>query len=177
MAPHKGISPGTVAVTIVLLGAFLYVRDTIQTFGTGVLSQIEIAVYLKGGVDDVKAQELASQLASDPRVLSATYVSKAAGLRRMQDVLGHDFDTSLLTSNPLPNTYHVKVKDPDTVPAVAATIARDPLVAKTATIFGRAGIVLIALHPFSAPRLTQGSRARKPSWHSGGTNSAECPAI
>jgi len=154
---------GTVAVTIVLLGAFLYVRDTIQTFGTGVLSQIEIAVYLKDGVDDVKAQELASRLASDPRVLSATYVSKAAGLRRMQDALGHDFDTSLLTSNPLPNTYHVKVKDPDTVPAVAATIARDPLVAKTdyaadtvqkllkvATILGRAGIVLIALLSVSA---------------------------
>ena len=38
---------GTVAVTIVLLGAFLFVRDTIQTFGNGVLSQIEIAVYLK----------------------------------------------------------------------------------------------------------------------------------
>ena len=28
---------GTVAVTIVMLGAFLYVRETIQTFGTGIL--------------------------------------------------------------------------------------------------------------------------------------------
>ena len=154
---------GTVAVTIVLLGAFLFVRDTIQTFGTGVLSQIEISVYLKDGVDDGKAQDLAETLAQDPRVLSAQYVSKADGLKRMQSVLGRDFDTSLLTANPLPNTYRVKVRNPDDVPAVAAHIAKNPLVAKTdyaadtvqkllkvATVLGRAGIVLIALLSISA---------------------------
>ena len=37
---------GTVAVTIVMLGSFLYVRDTLTTFGQGILKQIEIAVYL-----------------------------------------------------------------------------------------------------------------------------------
>ncbi len=172
---------GTVAVTIVLLGAFLYVRDTIQTFGTGVMSQIEIAVYLKDGVDDKQAQGLASSLAADPRVASAVYVPKAEGLKRMQAVLGHDFDTSLLTANPLPNTYHVKVKDPDEVPEVAAHIAKDPLVAKAdyaadtvqkllkvATVLGRAGIVLIALLSISAAiviantiRLTVFSRRRE----------------
>ncbi len=154
---------GTVAVTIVLLGAFLFVRDTIQTFGTGVLSQIEIAVYLKDGVDDAKAKELASKLASDPRVASASYVPKRDGLRRMKDVLGKDFDTSLLTTNPLPNTYKVRVKDPDSVPNVAAWIAKDPRVAKTdyaadtvqkllktAAVLGRAGIALIALLSLSA---------------------------
>ena len=79
---------GTVAVTIVLLGAFLFVRDTIQTFGTGVLSQIEIAVYLKDDVDDAKAKELASKFASDPRIASASYVPKKDGLKRMKAVLG-----------------------------------------------------------------------------------------
>jgi cell division transport system permease protein len=172
---------GTVAVTIVLLGAFIYVRDTIQTFGTGVLSQIEIAVYLKDGVDDHKASELASKLAADPRVAKATYVSKVDGLKRMQDVLGKDFDTSLLTANPLPNTYRVKVKNADDVPAVAARISKDPNVAKVdyaadtvtkllrvATVLGRAGIVLIALLSISAAiviantiRLTVFSRRRE----------------
>jgi cell division transport system permease protein len=154
---------GTVAVTIVLLGAFLYARETVQTFGTGVLSQIEIAVYLKDDVDDAKAKELASKLAREPRVASATYVPKREGLRRMKDVLGKDFDTSLLTSNPLPNTYKVRVKDPDSVPNVAAWIAKDPRVAKTdyaadtvqkllktAAVLGRAGIALIALLSLSA---------------------------
>ena len=33
---------GTVAVTIVMLGTFLYVRETLATFGQGILKQIEI---------------------------------------------------------------------------------------------------------------------------------------
>ncbi|HEV2740424.1 MAG TPA: permease-like cell division protein FtsX [Candidatus Elarobacter sp.] len=154
---------GTVAVTIVLLGAFLFVRDTIQTFGTGVLSQIEIAVFLKDDVDDAKAKDLASKFASDPRIASAAYVSKKDGLKRMKTVLGADFDTSLLTSNPLPNTYKVRVKDADSVPSVARWIAKDPRVAKTdyaaetvqkllktATVLGRVGLALIVLLSLSA---------------------------
>ncbi len=154
---------GTVAVTIVLLGAFLFVRETLQTFGAGVLSQIEIAVYLKDSVDDTKAKELAAAFAADPRIASATYVSKRDGLKRMQAVLGSDFDTSLLTTNPLPNSYHVRVRNADDVPAVARAIAKDPRVAKadyaadtvqkllkTATVLGRAGIALIALLSISA---------------------------
>ncbi|MBV8580343.1 MAG: ABC transporter permease [Candidatus Eremiobacteraeota bacterium] len=154
---------GTVAVTIVLLGAFLYVRETLQTFGTGVLSQIEIAVYLKDDIDDAKAKDLATTFARDPRIASAVYVPKREGLKRMKEVLGADFDTNLLTSNPLPNAYHVRVKDPDTVAAVARRIAADPRVAKTdyaadtvqkllktAAVLGRAGIALIALLSLSA---------------------------
>jgi cell division transport system permease protein len=154
---------GTVAVTIVLLGSFLYVRETLKTFGTGVLSQIEIAVYLKDGVGDAQAKQLAVKFAGDPRIASAQYIPKREGLRRMHDVLGRDFDTSLLTANPLPNSYHVKVKDPDQVPAVAASIAKDPRVEKTdyaadtvqkllktASVLGRAGIALIVLLSLSA---------------------------
>jgi cell division transport system permease protein len=172
---------GTVAVTIVLLGAFLYVRETLQTFGAGVLSQIEIAVYLKPEIDDTKAKGLATKFAADDRIASAQYIPKKEGLRRMHDVLGSDFDTSLLTSNPLPNTYHVKVKNPDSVSNVANWVAKDPRVAKvdyaadtvqrllkTAAVLGRAGIALIALLSLSAAiviantiRLTVFSRRRE----------------
>jgi cell division transport system permease protein len=154
---------GTVAVTIVLLGSFLYVRETLQTFGAGVLSQIEIAVYLKDDVDDAQAREVGAKFAADRRISKAIYVPKSDGIKRMQAVLGKDFDTSLLTSNPLPNTYHVRVKNPDDVPAVAARIAKDPRVAKadyaadtvqrllkTAAVLGRAGIALIVLLSISA---------------------------
>lgn len=154
---------GTVAVTIVLLGSFLFVRDTIATFGTGVLSQIEIAVYLKDDVDDAKAKELGATLIADPRIASVVYVPRRDGLKRMKDVLGSDFDTSLLTANPLPNAFHVRVRDADLVPVVARRIGHDPLVAKTdyaadtvqkllkaATVVGRIGIALIVLLSISA---------------------------
>jgi len=154
---------GTVAVTIVLLGAFLFVRDTIATFGTGVLSQIEIAVFLKDDAGDAQAKSLALKLAADPRVASAVYVPRRDGLRRLKDVLGPDFDTSLLTANPLPNAFHVRVKDADLVPAVARWIDHDPRVAKTdyaadtvqkllkaAGVLGKVGLALIVLLSISA---------------------------
>jgi cell division transport system permease protein len=149
---------GTVAVTIVLLGAFLYVRETLAAFGNGMLSKIEVAVYLKDDVDDARARTIAVGFAQDRRIIGATYVPKRDGLRRMKSVLGNDFDTSLLTSNPLPNAFHVHVRRPGDVPAVAASIARYPGVAKTdyaagtvtqllriADMLGRVGLAMIGL--------------------------------
>ncbi len=154
---------GTVAVTIVMLGAFLYVRETVTTFGTGVLSRIEVAVYLNPDVDDARAKTISVRFAEDRRILGATYVPKRDGLRRMKTVLGADFDTSLLTANPLPNAFHVRVRQPSEVPAVAASIAKYPGVAKTdyaadtvikllriADVLARVGVVMIGLLVFTA---------------------------
>ncbi|GAC1402629.1 MAG: permease-like cell division protein FtsX [Candidatus Velthaea sp.] len=154
---------GTVAVTIVMLGAFLYVRDTIASFGNGVLSKIEVAVYLNDDVDDARAKAIAAQFAGDRRISGATYVPKREGLRRMHEVLGRDFDTSLLTANPFPNAYHVRVRKPEDVVRVAATIAKIRGVAKTdyaaetvtkllrvADVLARVGLVMIGLLVFTA---------------------------
>ena len=149
---------GTVAVTVVMLGTFLFVRDTVATFGAGLLTKIEIAVYLKDDVDDAHAKAISAHLAADNRISGATYVPKRDGLIRMKDRLGKDFDTSLLTANPLPNAFRVTVRDPDDVPAVAASISAMPGVAKAdfaaetvtkllhaADVLGRIGLGMIAL--------------------------------
>jgi cell division transport system permease protein len=149
---------GTVAVTIVMLGTFLYVRDTVAAFGTGILKQIEIAVYLNDDVDDAAAKVIRNKIAADPRVTGVRYVPRKEGLREMRDRLGHDFDTSLLTANPLPNAFRVQVRDADDVPAVAASIQRIAGVAKAdyaadtvtkllraAAVLGRVGLAMIGL--------------------------------
>jgi cell division transport system permease protein len=149
---------GTVAVTIVMLGSFLYVRDTLATFGQGILKQIEIAVYLDDNATDDQSKALAATLAADERISSARYVPRDQGLKEMRERLGSDFDTSLLTANPLPNAFRVAVRNADDVPAVAATIAKLPHVAKVdyaadtvtkllkaADVIGRIGLAMIAL--------------------------------
>ncbi len=149
---------GTVAVTIVMLGTFLFVRETLTSFGQGILKQIEIAVYLDDSVGDDQAKTLATNLAADPRVAAARYVPRAQGLREMRERLGSDFDTSLLTANPLPNAFRVQLRDAADVPAVAATIQKMPGVAKVdfaadtvtkllraADVVGRVGLGMIAL--------------------------------
>lgn len=149
---------GTVAVTIVMLGSFLYVRETLASFGQGILKQIEIAVYLDDGVTDAQAKSLAAKLAADERISAARYVPRAQGLREMRERLGRDFDTSLLTSNPLPNAFRIQVRTADDVPTVAAAVAKFPGVAKvdyaadtvtkllkTADVIARIGIGMIGL--------------------------------
>jgi cell division transport system permease protein len=149
---------GTVAVTIVMLGSFLYVRDTLTTFGQGILKQIEIAVYLDDNATDAQTKALAASLAADERIASARYVPRAEGLQEMRSRLGSDFDTSLLTANPLPNAYRVSVRNADDVPDVAASIGKLPGVAKVdyaadtvtkllkaADVIGRIGLAMIAL--------------------------------
>jgi cell division transport system permease protein len=149
---------GTVAVTIVMLGSFLYVRETLATFGQGILKQIEIAVYLDDNATDAQAKTLATTLAADDRITSARYVPRAEGLQEMRTRLGRDFDTSLLTANPLPNAFRVAVRNVDDVPDVAAAIGKLPNVAKVdyaadtvtkllkaADVLGRIGIAMIAL--------------------------------
>ncbi len=114
----------TVAVTIFMLGAFLFTRETVAKLSTDLLSRIEISVFLSDKVDDAHARALAEQIKSDPRVLIVTYVPKAEGLRQLRERLQGQIDTSLLTMNPLPNAIRIRVKNPDNVPAVARSIQR-----------------------------------------------------
>ncbi len=162
-AAMQATAIGTVAVTIVLLGAFLFTRETMQSFGRGVLDRIEIAVYLNQSVDDKHAAAVSNKLAADRRVIHAVYVPRAEGLKQVRASLGRDFDTSLLTSNPLPNAFRVSVRSPQDVPNVAAHIAKIPGVAKVdyaagtveqllrvADILGRIGLGMIGLLLFVA---------------------------
>jgi cell division transport system permease protein len=76
----------------------------------------------------------------------------------MRERLGRDFDTSLLTANPLPNAFRVAVRNVDAVPDVAASIGKLPGVAKVdyaadtvtkllraADVMGRVGMAMIGL--------------------------------
>jgi len=114
----------TVAVTMFMLGSFLYTRETLSKLSSGMLHRIEISVYLADRVDDKEGRAISEVIGADPRVAAVTYIPKAEGLRQLQDRLRGQIDTSLLTSNPLPNAIRVRVKNPDAVPAVAQSIKK-----------------------------------------------------
>lgn len=116
---------GTVAVTIVLLGAFLYVRATLAHIGNDVLKQIEISVYLQQSVTGAQTDTIRSALARDLRVESVQFVPKRMGLRQMREKL-KGIDTSILTENPLPDKFRVRVRTPEDVAAVAKSIQKLP---------------------------------------------------
>jgi cell division transport system permease protein len=153
----------TVAVTIFMLGSFLYARETLSKLSSGMLSRIEISIYLADRVDDKQGRAIAEVIGADPRVSGVSYIPKAEGLKELQDRLRGQIDTSLLTMNPLPNAIRVHVKNPDNVPAVAQSVGKmsgvanvvyeQDVVAKvlrlTETI-GKLGLIMILVLVFAA---------------------------
>jgi cell division transport system permease protein len=149
---------GTVTVTIVLLGSFLFTRATIGAIGDDVLKKIEISVFLRDTVSSADAQRLAAEISADRRVKNVVYVPKSVGLQQMRDRLRGQIDTSLLTSNPLPDALRVQVVDPSNVRVVAAAIRKQPGVAnveyaedavqkllRISDVLGRIGFAIVGL--------------------------------
>jgi cell division transport system permease protein len=154
---------GTVTVMIVLLGVFLFGREAVARIGDQVVHQIEISVFLDDKATASDAHDAIIAIRSDPRVESVDYVPKAEGLRRMRERLRNQIDTSLLTSNPLPDALHVRVIDAGTVAAVAAHVRKLPHVAdveyahdaverllRLSDVVGKVGIAILALLIFTA---------------------------
>ena len=122
-------SIGTVTVMILLLGTLLFVQHTLGRVGSEQIAKIEISAFMSDKASPADAKRIVAALKADPRVRSALYVPKAEGLRQMRDRLKGQIDTSLLTSNPLPDAIRVRVVDPNQVHAVAALLRKMPQVA------------------------------------------------
>jgi len=115
---------GTVAITIVLLGLFLFVRAALADAGNRLLDQIEISAYLRPDATPAQAAAIGDFLAKDPRIASAQFVPKKQGLAELRTRTRGAIDTELLTENPLPDKFRIKVRQPEQVDPVAATVRR-----------------------------------------------------
>ncbi len=114
----------TVAITIVLLGLFLFVRGAVADLGGRLLDQIEVSAYLRSDATPAQVAAIGHFLARDPRVASAAFVSKKQGLAELRERTAGAIDTALLTENPLPDKYRIKARVPDDVPAIASSVRR-----------------------------------------------------
>jgi len=117
---------GTVTVTIILLGVFLFLRGMLSHLGTEVFNQIEISVYVADGATSAQVEGLRTALHNDPRIVSAVFVPKKQGLNDLRSRMKGQIDTSILTENPLPDKFRVRVSAPEQAAAVAAHIQKIP---------------------------------------------------
>ncbi|TAM77490.1 ABC transporter permease [bacterium] len=117
---------GTVAVAIAMLGAFLFVQRTAAAVSDQALQQIEVSAFLRDGLDAKADSALAARVTALPGVAHVTYVPKAQGLKQLRDKLQGEVDTSLLTTNPLPDTLRIQAKHVADVPGVATAVKTLP---------------------------------------------------
>ncbi|HEX3671546.1 MAG TPA: permease-like cell division protein FtsX [Candidatus Cybelea sp.] len=123
-AGMQATAVGTVAITIVLLGLFLFVRSAVADAGKQLLDEISVSAYLTSGVTSQQVTAISHFLAQDPRVASAQYVPKKQGLAELRERTQGTIDTGLLTENPLPDKFRIKARDAEDVPAIAASVRR-----------------------------------------------------
>ncbi len=115
---------GTVAVTIILLGVFLYVRASLAHIGSDMLSQITASVFMNSDASTAQVEAVRTALAKDERISTAQFVSKAQGLRELRERMKGQIDLQILTENPLPDTFRVRARHPEEVPAIAHSIGK-----------------------------------------------------
>lgn len=158
-AAMQATAVGTVAVTIVLLGLFLYARASVAHLANDVMSQIKISVYAQPGATQAQEDALRTAFAKDERIVSSEFIPKKEGLKELEARMRGQLDvSSYLTENPLPDKFRVTVRDPNEVPAVAAMIRKLPGVQSVdygqdvvqrllqlAAVARRVGIALIVL--------------------------------
>ncbi len=154
---------GTVTITILLLGGFLFTRSTLGTIASDAVHKIEISVFLSDRANERDVHRTIAAIGRDHRVKSVVYIPKAEGLRELRERLRGQIDTSLLTANPLPDALRVRVVDPARVGAVAALIRTLPNVAHVeyaqdavekllavSEVLGRIGLAIVVLLVFTA---------------------------
>ena len=157
-ASMQATAIGTVAVTIVLLGSFLYVRASIAHIGSDMLSQITASVYMSTDATPAQVEAARTALAKNPRISTAQFVSKAQGLKELRERMKGQIDMQILTENPLPDMFRVHARNPQDVPIIAHAIAKlkgvhevdyqQDVVARllqVAEVARKAGVAVIAL--------------------------------
>jgi cell division transport system permease protein len=127
-------STATIALALVVLGAFLIVTSNLERLGTEWGSSADMSVYLNDAVTPAERTAIEGVLETGDIILARVYVSKADALARFRSTFA-DLASSMegLGDNPLPASYEVRLR-------TGADAAVDALVAKVRQLPGIADV-------------------------------------
>ncbi len=120
---------GTIAISVIILGVFLFLRSSFDRVMHNLVGQVAIAVYLRDDAAGASVDALMKSLQADPRIDDVRYVSKRRALMNLRQSLRGQFNFNVLNNNPLPNSIVAHTKIPDDVPIIANEIKNNPIVA------------------------------------------------
>ena len=110
----------TVLVTMLVLGVFIPIVQATKGAANSVRSRVEVDVYMKTvatAADDARVQK---ELLNVPHVRSVQFVSKQTAYA--QQAKQNPQAYALLSSNPLPDTFHVIPDNPANVLAIHSSL-------------------------------------------------------
>jgi cell division transport system permease protein len=124
----------TVFISMAILGLVLVMQDNLNSGATSLKNRVMIEVFIKKdtGPNEIKAME--ASIADMSEVKNYRFVTEDQALEEFKERLGENADQLLanLTTNPLPASFRIFVKDANQVDAVAARFFDDPIVDNSA---------------------------------------------
>lgn len=119
-------SVSTVAVSLFILGMFMILVMNMNRMALSLESQVEISVYLSDDVAESRIEDLQGRIESMQGIDKVTFVGKEEALKRFEERLGDQkfLLEAIGETNPLPNSFEVKVLHPDMVKAAAEEISK-----------------------------------------------------
>ncbi len=113
----------TVLVTMLVLGVFIPIVQATNGAANSVRSRVMVDVYMKGNASAADEARVRTELLGTPHVRSVQYVSKQQAYEEQskQDPTAY----ALLSTNPLPDTFHVIPDQPADVLALRSAL--DPV--------------------------------------------------
>ncbi|WP_018749959.1 permease-like cell division protein FtsX [Paenibacillus sanguinis] len=116
----------SIIVSLFILGVFSLLVLNVNSFADEADSQVHLKAYLSSGVPQAMIDQLHNDIAAMEEVSQVKLIPKAEGLKDFREKLG-DEGKDLLEgydekTNPIPDTFEVKVVEPTTVPHVADKI-------------------------------------------------------
>ena len=121
---------GTVAIAIVLLGVFLFLRQSFDLAISTVAGQINVRAYLKDDIAPADVDSMMRALQQDSRVASVRYIDKKHAMLALRRQMRGQMNLDIINTNPLPNTIEIIPRDPYDAPAIGAAMTLKPGVAK-----------------------------------------------
>ncbi|MFH0996589.1 MAG: permease-like cell division protein FtsX [Pseudomonadota bacterium] len=129
----NGVAVLTVALSVLIAGAFLLIWTNLNHWMTASESTIRIMVYLKDGVTEAQSQDTTYRIQGLDGVQKAQFISRSQALLTFKAQLKHQ--ASLLDGlgeNPLPDSLEVELKNGavrlNQIEAIAEQITRMPAV-------------------------------------------------
>ncbi|MDK8181656.1 permease-like cell division protein FtsX [Paenibacillus sp. UMB4589-SE434] len=119
-------SISSIVISLFILGVFILLSFNLNTLTKQIDSQVQIRVFLQLNTTKEQMELLQTDIGNMSEVSKVTPISKAEGMKLLQQSLGEDGKELLKgyteKTNPLPDSMTVDVYNPDTVPMVAKKI-------------------------------------------------------
>ncbi len=95
----------------ILTGGAVLASLNIKNSLKSISGENSLNVYLKKGISYEKVQEICEAIKNNPNIASCTYYSRDEAVLEYKEILGELFEAFQGDENPLPDTFHITMKD------------------------------------------------------------------